>query len=82
MFNEIDSIKGSLAHMKEDSLNPKQLNHLENNNGWWIAHYVASDSTHIYCPIPGEIIKIDKYTFKIDSADNRKIKIIKLKIDD
>ncbi|MCF6365514.1 MAG: gliding motility-associated protein GldE [Bacteroidales bacterium] len=33
-------------------------------------------------PKKGEVIKIDKYTFTIDSADNRKIKKIKLKIND
>ena len=32
-------------------------------------------------PQKGEVIKIDKYTFTIDSADNRKIKKIKLKIE-
>ncbi len=33
-------------------------------------------------PQKGEVIKIDKYTFTIDSADNRKIKKIKLQIED
>ncbi len=33
-------------------------------------------------PKKGEVIKIDKYTFTIDSADNRKIKKIKLQIED
>ncbi len=33
-------------------------------------------------PKKNEVIEIDKYTFTIDSADNRKIKKIKLKIND
>ena len=33
-------------------------------------------------PKKGEVIKINKYTFTIDSADNRKIKKIKLQIED